>query len=146
MFQSSDNQTIKNLQFGDVSLHIGQKIQEIAKQHRISTTMLAEMVSTSRQNMRMIFQRKSMDTDLLVRISKVLKHNFFQYYNEEVALEWYEMDFVSRDHVGKAVEESESKLSQMEKRLDKLEKEMATKEIAYLKEINELRKRLEEKG
>lgn len=72
-------------------VHIGQLIeQEIHKQER-SVTWFAKQLCYERTNVYSIFKRESIDTALLVRISKILHHNFFSYYDEEV----HDCDFSS---------------------------------------------------
>ena len=65
-------------------VHIGQLIEkELHKQER-SVTWFANKLCYERTNVYSIFKRESIDTALLVRISKILHHNFFVYYNEEI--------------------------------------------------------------
>ena len=64
-------------------IHIGNLIEEeVYRQHR-SVTWLAARLFCDRSNVYPIFKRKSIDTDLLLRISIVLEHNFFKYYEDE---------------------------------------------------------------
>ena len=97
-------------------LHIGEKIKEELEKSGLSISEFSRRISLSRENSYAIFKRKSMDTDLLLKISQVLNHNFFLYY----------LDII----------ESE-KLTQLRIQIDALQKE-----VTYLKKINEL---LEEK-
>lgn len=61
-------------------IHIGQLIEaELHRQER-SVTWFARKLSCDRTNVYSIFKRESIDTALLLRISKVLHHNFFSYY------------------------------------------------------------------
>src|SRR5438128_1995342 len=62
------------------SIHIGEKIRQRAKELRIGPTELAKLINTSKQNLYGIFKRKSLDTELLNKISGVLNYNFFRYY------------------------------------------------------------------
>jgi len=61
-------------------VHIGSKIKEMQQAGGLSVTVFAKKISTSRRNVYMIFERSSIDTDLLARISRVLHHDFFRYY------------------------------------------------------------------
>lgn len=63
-----------------MSVHIGNKIKQVAKAKKIKLTDLSKSISTSRNNLYNIFERKSIDTDLLLKVSRVLDHDFFQYY------------------------------------------------------------------
>lgn len=59
--------------------HIGQLIrQELRRQER-SVAWFARQLSCDRSNIYRIFQKESIDTYLLVRISIILQYNFFFY-------------------------------------------------------------------
>ena len=65
-------------------VHIGQLIEkELHKQER-TVTWFAKQLCYERTNVYSIFKRKSIDTDLLVKISLILHHNFFTYYDGEI--------------------------------------------------------------
>ena len=64
-----------------MAVHIGNEIKKIAKAKRIGPTELAKEISTSKQNIYGIYNRKSIDTELLYKISLALEHNFFELYN-----------------------------------------------------------------
>lgn len=66
-------------------LHIGHLIQTQLKADRRSVGWLAREIGCTRNNVYKIFNKASLDTDLLLRISKALQFNFFRYYTEEVA-------------------------------------------------------------
>ncbi len=58
--------------------NIGSQIESMVRKQQINITAFAEMISCSRKNVYDIFQRNSIDIELLARISKVLRHNFFK--------------------------------------------------------------------
>lgn len=61
-------------------VHIGEIIKaELSRQER-SISWFARKLYCDRSNVYDIFKRKSIDTDLLMRISIILNHNFFSYY------------------------------------------------------------------
>jgi transcriptional regulator with XRE-family HTH domain len=62
------------------TIEIGQKIKEIFDQRQIKLTDFADELGTVRQNVYRIFKKRHLDTGLLLKISQVLNHNFFQYY------------------------------------------------------------------
>jgi len=65
-------------------MHIGQLIkQEMDKQGKI-VSWLARELSYCRTNVYKIYDKKSIDTDLLLRISILLKHDFFACYSNEL--------------------------------------------------------------
>lgn len=59
-------------------IHIGNLIEKEMRQQGHTATWFARSLFCNRQNVYNIFQRKSIDTDLLMRISLVLHHNFFE--------------------------------------------------------------------
>jgi hypothetical protein len=67
-------------------IHIGSLIKARAKSMRIGPTELGAKIETSKQNVYGIFKRKSIDTDLLMRISFALDHDFFQHLSTSVQI------------------------------------------------------------
>lgn len=65
-------------------VHIGRLIEaELHRQER-SVTWFAGKLCCDRTNIYSIFKRESIDTALLLRISKVLHNNFFRYYMDDL--------------------------------------------------------------
>lgn len=58
-------------------MHIGEKIHEIVKERKISVPLLAEALCCSRKNVYKMFQKESINTALLMRVSEVLHYDFF---------------------------------------------------------------------
>ncbi len=61
-------------------VEIGQKIKEVFDNRHMKLTDFADELGTVRQNVYRIFRKRHLDTGLLLKISQVLHHNFFQYY------------------------------------------------------------------
>lgn len=61
-------------------IHIGQLIQEQLKKDQRSVGWLSRQISCTRNNLYKVFKKPSLDAELLLRISKAMKFNFFQYY------------------------------------------------------------------
>lgn len=65
-------------------IHIGHDIQrEVEKQGR-STVWLSRELGCHRTNLYKIYDRASIDTNTLLRISKILDHDFFRQYSQTV--------------------------------------------------------------
>lgn len=65
------------------SIHIGKLIEaELHRQER-TVTWFAKRLFCERTNVYDIFKRRSIDTDMLLRISIILHHNFFDLYLRE---------------------------------------------------------------
>lgn len=64
-------------------VHIGQIIKEVLERQERTPVWLARKINCERPNIYYIFQQQSINTDLLLRISIALQHDFFKYYSEE---------------------------------------------------------------
>ena len=65
-------------------VHIGQKIKEVLDFQERTPTWLARKINCERTNIYYIFQQTSINTELLLRISIALNHDFFTYYSQEM--------------------------------------------------------------
>lgn len=65
------------------NLHIGQLIQEQLRKDQRSVGWLARQIPCSRNHVYKIFKKPSLDSTLILRISKVMHFNFFQYYTAD---------------------------------------------------------------
>lgn len=119
-----------------MSIHIGQKIKERAKELNIGPTRLGEMINSSKQNVYGIFKRKSIDTELLKKISDVLQKDFFEYYGTPSSLQEDKDNYqkLSKRKVAEIIKE----LEKCKKEIEQLKGEITSKEIQYLKKINQL--------
>jgi hypothetical protein len=96
-------------------VQIGPKVQEVFESRNMKLSDLADQLGTVRQNVYRIFKKKDLDTGLLIKVSEVLDHNFFHYYQTP--------DEVAGQPLDKEVAELNSQL------------DLAKKEIDYLKKI-----------
>lgn len=65
-------------------MHIGKLIREQIEKQGITVVWFSEQLSCSRTNIYKIFEKSSIDTSLLVRISIILQYNFFNVYSDEL--------------------------------------------------------------
>ena len=65
-------------------IHIGKIIEEEMRRQERTPAWLARKINCARPNVYYIFKQESINTDLLLRISQVLHHDFFCYYSKEV--------------------------------------------------------------
>lgn len=66
-------------------LNIGQEIRKKVEESGMSKAKFAELLGIARQNIeKTVFQKHSIDTDLLCKISELLDCNFFDYYQSDV--------------------------------------------------------------
>lgn len=108
------------------TVEIGQKIKEVFDDRNMKLTEFADELGTVRQNVYRIFKKRHVDTGLLLKISQVLHHNFFQYYVSQPG-------------------EVDDKIRQMKTETDDVQKQLdlSKKEIDYLRKIIRL---MEEKA
>lgn len=66
-------------------IHIGKLIEEELYRQEHSITWFAKKLYCDRTNIYSIFKRESINTELLLRISQILHHNFFSYYINELS-------------------------------------------------------------
>lgn len=64
-------------------VHIGHLIEEELNNRGCTKAWLAKQLYCHRTNVGNILKRQSIDTEQLMKISKVMKVNFFQYYTQE---------------------------------------------------------------
>ena len=63
-----------------MSVNIGEKIKQRAKELRIGPTELGMLLNTSKQNIYSIYKRKSLDAETILKLSIALKYDFFDYF------------------------------------------------------------------
>jgi len=65
-------------------VNVGEIIRGVVESKHLSKAEFAKSVGIARQNIeKTVFQKRSLDTELLCRISEVLECNFFNYYLTE---------------------------------------------------------------
>lgn len=65
-------------------IDIGNIVREKLLEKKISNAEFGRMINIQRQNVtKTIFEKSSLDTDLLIRISEALNYNFFQHYKAD---------------------------------------------------------------
>lgn len=112
-----------------MAIHIGSKVQERARELRIGATELGKKINTTKQNIYGIFKRRSLDTDLLLKLSKALDQDFFLYYSKSVTVTEPKGEYLTKD-----------KISSFE--ATKKENEALKKEIVELREKILLQKKM----
>ena len=65
-------------------IHIGRLIKEELQKRGYTVVWLTKELNCSRSNVYKIFEKPTLDTALLMQISRLLDVDFFQYYSEEL--------------------------------------------------------------
>jgi len=113
-----------------MAIHIGKKIKEELYAQGISVTVFAKKISRSRNVVYDIFERESIDTNLLNKIAKILNVDFFSLYSSQKEFSLEQMRHYNSGepppHYGKNAEEI---------LLLQQQNEALQKEVVYLKKI-----------
>ncbi|MGL4596730.1 MAG: helix-turn-helix domain-containing protein [Bacteroidia bacterium] len=117
-----------------MALHIGKIIRQHLDEVGMTKSEFARRISTSPQNIYGIFKRKSIDTELLREISRVLSYDFFQYYASTSLVVQDDKAQYGKSQVLTAME------LQRELEMCKKELDILRSENTYLKEIHKLLK------
>ena len=68
-----------------MEIHIGQKIREELERQGRSKVWFANAINRSNSTCYYLFKSKTIDTELLTTICKVLNFNFFKLYSDELS-------------------------------------------------------------
>ena len=71
----------------EAKIQIGQLIKEKFHESKLSIEKFADLVGCKRDNVYDIFRRERINTDQLLKISKILQFDFFKKYSEQIANE-----------------------------------------------------------
>ena len=66
-------------------IHIGQLIREELQNQGRTVAWLTKELNCSRSNVYKIFEKPTLDTAILLQVSKLLKVDFFRYYTDELS-------------------------------------------------------------
>ncbi|MET4081541.1 hypothetical protein ABIB40_001490 [Pedobacter sp. UYP30] len=75
-----------------MAIHIGKQIRIQADLRKVGATELGKLLNKSRETIYDIFDRESVDTELLLACCKVLNHDFFGYYYSQEPLLAFKVD------------------------------------------------------
>jgi hypothetical protein len=123
-----------------MSIHIGKKIKEEVYRQRIPIITFAKKISRSRNVVYDIFERESVDTDLLNKIGKILNCDFFSMYSAQ-------KEYMQEGIKTFSVKEPESNYGKFaeEAALMQQQNQLLRNEIVYLKKIISLLEERKEK-
>ena len=124
-----------------MSVHIGEKIKQRAKQLRIGPTEFGKLINTSKQNVHGIYKRRSIDSIMLKEISKALDFNFFQYYSAASLTVANDSETSYNSHSDKLIKKLRLEIANLKTQIDQLKKQASEREIVYLKKINDILER-----
>ena len=91
-----DREFVRAFFLGDGMIHIGKLIEAELRRQERPVSWFARKLYCERTNVYDIFKRRSIDTEMLLRISVVLQHDFFRYYSSEAGAVESERESVGR--------------------------------------------------
>lgn len=65
-------------------IHIGQEIRKQVEEQGKTSVWLAQKLGCHRTNLYKIYDKRTIDTGVLLRISRILNYDFFNLYTEEI--------------------------------------------------------------
>ncbi|UKK48296.1 helix-turn-helix transcriptional regulator [Prevotella sp. E9-3] len=65
-------------------IHIGQEIRKQVEEQGKTSVWLAQELGCHRTNLYKIYDKRTIDTGVLLRISRILNYDFFNLYTEEI--------------------------------------------------------------
>lgn len=66
------------------NIDIGQHIKEQLERQGKTTVWLARQLGCHRTNLYKIYEKRTIDTGILLRISKIMEYDFFHLYSDEI--------------------------------------------------------------
>lgn len=105
----------------DKEIHIGQLVKSVFDSSQLSVSELARQLYCDRSNVYSIFQRRSVDVELLAKLSKILNYNFL-----EEAMRLYKLHTTSAPKLKLDITLNDidtEKLHQLTEFVDKLKRE-----------------------
>jgi transcriptional regulator len=112
-----------------MSLHIGKEIEQRYRESGIKLSEFAKRLNTSPRNVYAIFERSDIKTDLLLKVSEILKFNFFSLYKKGEAVQEPEVQYESKRSDGISIivnlDGRETTLNQLIKKLTAINRSLS---------------------
>lgn len=113
----------------ELMIHIGEEIKELLRKKRMKVVDFSRKIDTNRNNSYDIFTRKSIDTNLLLKISEVLEFDFFRLYSIPISQNKLVQQLIDPLEAQKDYEELKRKLEKLEKENQSLNERIKDKEL-----------------
>jgi hypothetical protein len=113
-------------------VHIGKKIKEVLDKSHYTVIEFAKLIGLTRDGVYKIFAKEFIDTDQLNKISKVLNHDFFKHFSQDLSLLKEPKDtfgYASKDDVVNILH----LIEKLSKKIDDIQERLPAKEPAKKK-------------
>ena len=107
-----------------LTMHIGEKVKARSEELNIKASKLGDMIGYTKQNVYSIFERSSIDSELLKRLGKALDFNFFAWLanNEDLGTDTPQGDYgLSEKEISSMKEENERLRTQAQEAKERYE-------------------------
>lgn len=122
------------------SIHIGKKIKEVLDKTPLSVVDFAKKINLTRNGAYKVFEKETIDTGQLQAIGKVLNHDFFNYYEQNLSLQLKE----PKNDYGYATKSELSEIThallKLTRVVEKIQEDLPKKKMAVKKRQTKLKK------
>jgi transcriptional regulator with PAS, ATPase and Fis domain len=94
-------------------IHIGSLIQQLVQEQEVEPERIVNFLKVTDDEIELMYELKSMDTEMLLRWSKLLEYDFFRIYSQHLV--WYAPAYTQKKKPSKKAQES--KLPQFRKNI-----------------------------
>jgi len=77
---------LKNIVMNIKNIHIGSLIKSKVEEHQISMERISRFFESTEEEVKQMYHANSMDTDMLLKWSKLLRFDFFRFYTGHLIL------------------------------------------------------------
>lgn len=122
------------------SIHIGKKIKEVLDKTPLSVVDFAKKINLTRNGAYKVFEKETIDTGQLQAIGKVLNHDFFNYYEQNLSSQLKE----PKNDYGYATKSELSEIThallKLTRVVEKIQEDLPKKKMAVKKRQTKLKK------
>ena len=122
------------------SIHIGKKIKEVLDKTPLSVVDFAKKINLTRNGAYKVFEKETIDTGQLQAIGKVLNHDFFNYYEQNLSSQLKE----PKNDYGYATKSELSEIThallKLTRVIEKIQEDLPKKKMAVKKRQTKLKK------
>jgi hypothetical protein len=121
-------------------IHIGKKIKEVLDKTPLSVVDFAKKINLTRNGAYKVFEKETIDTGQLQTISKVLDHDFFNYYEQSASSQLKEPKTDYGYATKTELSEITHALLKLTRAVERLQEELPKKKVVVKKHQTKVKK------
>jgi hypothetical protein len=121
-------------------IHIGKKIKEVLDKTPLSVVDFAKKINLTRNGAYKVFEKETIDTGQLQTISKVLNHDFFNYYEQSATSQLKEPKTDYGYATKTELSEITHALLKLTRAVERLQEELPKKKVVVKKHQTKVKK------